>query len=237
VTLFALLHGGMHHGSSWDLVVHELTSRGHQVVAPDLPVDDDAAGAMEWARVAIDAIDQAPDRAVPDDVIVVGHSISGLCVPVAATLRSVRRMVFVAALLPVPGKAYAEEFAANPDAISFPAPQAAGEGPFGLTWESVRAGFYHDCPEDLAQKAFHELRHQSFTVFTERCPIDRWPDTPSTYVLMREDRVLDAAWVRRNAVDRLGMDVVELDGGHSPFFARAGELCDVLTSVASASAS
>jgi hypothetical protein len=33
------------------------------------------------------------------------------------------------------------------------------------------------------------------------------------------------------------MDVVELDGGHSPFFARAGELCDVLTSVASASAS
>ena len=57
MTLFALLHGGMHHGSSWDLVVHELTTRGHQVVAPDLPVDDDAAGAMEWARVAIDAID------------------------------------------------------------------------------------------------------------------------------------------------------------------------------------
>ena len=133
MTLFALLHGGMHHGSSWDLVVHELTSRGHQVVAPNLPVDDDAAGAMEWARVAIDAIDQAPDRGEPDDVIVVGHSISGLCVPVAEALRPFRRMVFVAGLLPVPGKAYVEELAANPDAISFPAPQAAGEGPFGLT--------------------------------------------------------------------------------------------------------
>ena len=237
MTLFALLHGGMHNGSSWDLVAENLISRGHQVVAPDLPVDDDAAGAVEWARVAIEAIDQAPDRADPDDVIMVGHSISGLCVPVAATLRPVRRMVFVAGLLPVPGKAYVEELAANADAISFPAPDATGEGPFGLTWESVRAGFYHDCPEALAQKTFHEFRHQSFTVFTERCPIERWPDAPSTYVLMRDDRALEAGWVRRNAVDRLGMDVVELDGGHSPFFARAGELCDLRTSVASASAS
>jgi Alpha/beta hydrolase family len=232
VTLFVLLHGGLHNGSSWDLVAEDLIARGHQVVAPDLPVDDDAAGALEWAHVAIDAIDGAPDVAAPDDVIVVGHSISGLCVPVVATLRPVRRMVFVAALLPVPGKTFADEFAANPDAVSFPAPQATGEGPFGLTWESVRDGFYHDCPEVLARNAFRNLRHQSFTVFTERCPIDRWPDVSSTYVLMRDDRALEVSWVRRNAVT-LGADVVELDGGHSPFFARPIELCDVLVAEAS----
>jgi pimeloyl-ACP methyl ester carboxylesterase len=146
-------------------------------------------------------------------------------------------MVFVAALLPMPGESFANEFAANPSAISFPAPQATGEGPFGLTWESVRDEFYHDCPEPLAQKAFDELRHQSFTVFIERCPIERWPEVPSTYILMKDDRALEVCWVRRNAVDRLGADLVEMDGGHWPFLARPAALADVPTAVASASAS
>jgi pimeloyl-ACP methyl ester carboxylesterase len=230
VTLFALLHGGMHHGSSWDLVVHELTSRGHQVVAPDLPVDDDAAGATEWARVAIDAIDQAGD----DDAIVVGHSIAGLSVPVVAALHPVRRMVFVGGLLPVPGHRFVDHLADNPDAISFPAGENSGSGPFGLTWESVRAGFYHDCPESLARQAFDELRGQSFTVLTERCPLECWPDVPSTYVLMRHDRAVGRSWARRNAVDRVGATVIEMDGGHSPFFARPTELGDVLAGVAEA---
>ncbi len=231
MTLFALLHGGLHHGSSWDLVAPELVTRGHQVVAPDLPVDDDGAGAMEWARVALAAIDSVPNHGDPQDIIVVGHSIAGLCVPVVATLRPVRRMVFVAALLPVPGEPFADEFAANPGAISFPAPQATGAGPFGLTWESVREGFYHDCPESLAREAFRTLRHQSFTVFTERCPLTIWPEVPSTYVLMKDDRALEVGWVRRNAVDR-GAEVIDMDGGHSPFLARPTELSDVLSDIA-----
>lgn len=231
MTLFALLHGGLHNGSSWDLVADELVARGYHVVAPDLPVDDDAAGAMEWARVALAAIDSVANHADTQDVVVVGHSISGLCVPVVAALRPVRRMVFVAALLPVPGETFADEFAANPGAVSFPAPQATGDGPFGLTWKSVRDGFYHDCPEALAREAFRTLRHQSFTVFIEKCPLTAWPEVPSTYVLMRDDRALEVGWVRRNAVER-GAEVIELDGGHSPFLARPVELADVLVGIA-----
>lgn len=227
MTLFALLHGGLHYGSCWDAVSAELKRRDHRVVAPDLPVDDDSAGALRWAQVAIDAIEGEIDDE-SEDVVVVAHSISGLCAPVAATLYPVRQMVFVGGLLPVPGQSFAEHLGANPDAITFPEPQAQGAGPFGLTWESVRDGFYHDCPEPMARHAFDELRHQSFTVFTERCPIDRWPDTPSTYVLMRDDHAVGESWARRNAVGRIGARVVELDGGHSPFFSRPVELSGVL---------
>lgn len=165
MTLFALLHGGLHYGSCWDAVTTELARRGHRVIAPDLPVDDDSAGALEWAQVAIAAIEREADGA-SDDVVVVAHSISGLCAPVIATLYPVRRMVFVGGLLPVPGHSFVEHLAANPDAITFPEPQEQGTGPFGLTWESVREGFYHDCPESMARHAFSELRHQAFTVFT-----------------------------------------------------------------------
>lgn len=163
----------------------------------------------------------------------VAHSISGLCAPVIATLYPLRRMVFVGGLLPVPGQSFVEHLGANPDAITFAEPEEQGAGPFGLTWESVREGFYHDCPEPLARRAFDELRNQSFTVFTERCPIDRWPDTPSTYVLMRDDRAVGKSWARRNAAGRVGARIVELDGGHSPFFARPAELSAVLLRSAS----
>ncbi|OBH62120.1 alpha/beta hydrolase [Mycobacterium colombiense] len=228
MTLFTLLHGGMHFGSSWDAVTQELVRQGHPVVAPDLPVDDDSAGAGDWARVALDAIERAVQDWAPTNVVVVAHSISGLCAPVLATLYPVSRLVFVAGLLPVPGQSFVEHLAANPDAITFPEPQEHGAGPFGLTWESVRDGFYHDCPEALARRAFDELRHQSFTVFTERCPIDRWPDAPTTYVLMRDDRAVGESWARRNAVDRIGASIVELDGGHSPFYSRPAELTAIL---------
>ncbi|OBF11113.1 alpha/beta fold hydrolase [Mycobacterium sp. 852002-10029_SCH5224772] len=230
MTVFALLHGGLHYGSCWDAVRTELWRRDHRAVAPDLPVDDDSAGALEWAQVAIDAIEREADGA-SEDVVVVAHSISGLCAPVIATLYPVRHMVFVGGLLPVPGQSFVEHLGANPDAITFPEPQEHGDGPFGLGWESVREGFYHDCPEALARHAFDELRYQSFTVFTQRCPINRWPDTASTYVLMRDDRAVGESWARRNAVARIGAQVVELDGGHSPFFSRPAELSGVLLSL------
>ena len=227
--LFALLHGGMHRGACWDRVRIELEGRGHRTVAPDLPVDDEDAGATAWAQAAIDAINlEAGAEADSAEVVVVGHSISGLCLPVLATLRPLRRMVFVAGLLPVPGESFADHLSINPEAISFPEPATDGAGPFGMTWEAVRKGFYHDCPEDQAREMFRQLRHQSFRVFLEPCPIARWPGTPSTYVLMRDDRAVDGNWARRNAIERIGAQLVELEGGHSPFLARPAALAEVL---------
>lgn len=228
--LFVLLHGGMHSGSCWDAVRTELEKRGHLAVAPDLPVDDESAGAIEWAQVAMAAMDAADDKIAVqrDEVVVVGHSISGLCLPVLAALRPVRRMIFVGGLLPVPGRTFIDHLALNPGAISFPVPAGDGTGPFGLTWESVREGFYHDCPEAQARSMFQQLRHQAFRTLREKCPVSSWPETPSTYVLMREDRAVNSDWARRNAVERIGAQLVELDGGHSPFLARPVELADVL---------
>jgi len=227
-TLFALLHGGMHHGSSWDLVAAQLRARGHHVVTPDLPVDDAAAGAREWAQCAIDAIDAAVTNCGDVDVALVAHSIAGLCAPVVAANRSLRRMIFVAGLIPVPGGTFAAHLAQNPGAITFPATLSADGGPFGLTWESVREGFYHDCPEPLARSAFDGLREQAFTIFTERCPVERWPDVPSSYILMTDDRAISRDWAQRMASDTARARIHTMPGGHSPFFARPKELCDLL---------
>jgi pimeloyl-ACP methyl ester carboxylesterase len=223
MTLFALVHGGGHGGWCWERVVPELERRGHRSVAPDLPFEDDTAGAREWAQVVVEAIEESGSES---DVVVVGHSMGGLCVPVVASLRPVQRMVFVGALVPVPGHSFAEHLADHPGAVVFDADR--GEpGPSGLSWEAARHGFYGDCDEVDARAAYDRLRPTPLVVFVERCPIDDWPDVPSTSIVMGEDRAVGPAW-SRTAAARIGADLVELDGSHSPFYSRPVELVDLL---------
>jgi len=43
---YALIHGGGDVAASWDLVAGELRERGHDVVAVDLPSEDESAGLL-----------------------------------------------------------------------------------------------------------------------------------------------------------------------------------------------
>jgi pimeloyl-ACP methyl ester carboxylesterase len=53
---YVLIHGAGDVGWFWHLVAAELRERGHDVVAPDLPCDDDSAGLSEYTDAVIDAI-------------------------------------------------------------------------------------------------------------------------------------------------------------------------------------
>jgi pimeloyl-ACP methyl ester carboxylesterase len=46
VSTFVMIHGGGDVGRSWHLVEAALHSHGHDVVAPDLPGDDDSLHRM-----------------------------------------------------------------------------------------------------------------------------------------------------------------------------------------------
>lgn len=61
---FALIHGAGDVGWYWHLVEAELGERGHDVVAPDLPCDDDSAGLSEYADTVIEAIGERTDLVV-----------------------------------------------------------------------------------------------------------------------------------------------------------------------------
>jgi pimeloyl-ACP methyl ester carboxylesterase len=227
MALFALIHGGGHGGWCWEQLVPDLEGRGHATVAPDLPFEDETAGARAWADAVVAAIDGV---APTDDVIVVGHSMGGLCVPVVASLRPVRRMVFLGALVPAIGRSHADYLGDNPDAVTFDTSRGGTPGPSGISWEAARDGFYGDCDEEVARRAYERLRPTPSVPFTEPCPIDEWPAVPATYILMRDDRAVAPGWSRRAAA-QIGADLVELEGSHSPFYSRPGELADVLVSL------
>ena len=71
MSTFAFIHGAGDVGWYWHLVEAELRRRGHDTVAPDLPIDDDDAGLSEYANVVVGAIG---DR---QDVVVVAQSFGG----------------------------------------------------------------------------------------------------------------------------------------------------------------
>ena len=98
MTTFVLIHGGGDVGWYWHLLEAELRARGHDVVAPDLPCEDDSAGLGEYADAVVEAIGERTD------LVVVGQSYGGFTAPLVAARLPVDLLVLLAAMIPSPGK-------------------------------------------------------------------------------------------------------------------------------------
>jgi pimeloyl-ACP methyl ester carboxylesterase len=222
----ALVHGNYHGGWCWDLLRPELEGLGHRVFTMDLPISDPSAGAARYA--------EAVDAALPRDSVpmIVGHSMGGLAVPLVAERRPVRGLVFLAALLPVPGKSANEQRSSEPIDGKV-APTTAewtdlGSGVWMVGPATATELFFPDASPDVARWAIERLRPQSYGIFDETTPLERWPDVPCHSIVCRDDRALNPDWGRAAARDRLGTVALEIDGGHSPFMTRPAELATLI---------
>jgi len=209
-------------------VTPELEERGHQVVAVDLPSDDARATFETYADVVATAVDTAG----ADDVIVVGHSLGGQTIPLVADRRPVRKLIYLCALVPIPGSSFAEQLAIEPDTLLPEYRSGVEPDEKGRTrWidEGVaRSVFYADCPADDAKAAFRRLCPQAQAPHTKPCPLKDYSPVPTTYVVCSEDRIANPDRGRRVARERLQAELVELPGSHSPFISRPHELAELL---------
>jgi pimeloyl-ACP methyl ester carboxylesterase len=225
---FALVHGAYHGAWCWDGVVDELTARGHRTVATDLPCEDPTAGVERYAAAVVDAM-----TGLGDDAIVVGHSLGGVTIPAVAAARPVGRLVFVAAIVPAPGRHLMEVMAADPpaDPEFMVAGVDHGDGTSRYQPQYVERFFTHDAP-DRTEWVTARLRRQSWAVLNEVYPLREWPNVSSSYIVCRDDRVVLPDYQHRVAREVLGVEPIELDGGHEPMIARAAELAAVLDQIA-----
>src|SRR2546423_9496653 len=97
---YVLIHGAGSDSWYWHRVVPELEGRGHEVIAVDLPSDDDSAGLAEYVDAVVDAIGTRTD-----DLILVAQSMAGFTAPLVCHRVPVRLLVLVAAMVPLPGEA------------------------------------------------------------------------------------------------------------------------------------
>jgi pimeloyl-ACP methyl ester carboxylesterase len=224
VSVFALIHGAWQAGWLWDEVVPELEARGHRAVAPDLPSDDPNAGLSDYARVVTEAIGEPGD-----DVIAVGHSFGGLTAPLVPA----KRLVFVCAHLPQPGRSLAETSAEEkPTTDNSHDGRTVDEQNRDHWFDSELAirDLYNECDRPTAEAAAHRLRPQSLTPRKERSPLTSWPDVPCHYILGTNERMVRPDWSRQ-AAGRIGATLHELDSDHTPMLSRPVELAALLTSL------
>jgi pimeloyl-ACP methyl ester carboxylesterase len=217
---FVLIHGAGDVGWYWHLVEKELRGRGHDVVAPDLPCEDDAAGLPEYAESVVEAMG---DRA---ELIVAGQSFGGFTAALVAARPEVRLLVFVTGMVPAPGEK-AEDWFINTGWEEAVREQAEQDG--GLTGsEDPFVLFYHDVQRPLAEEALSKGRHQSETSGHSPWPLLRLPAVPTRFVLCTEDRFFPPAFMRRVASERLGITPDEIAAGHCVALGRPKELAELL---------
>lgn len=231
MTTFALVHGAWHRGSCWEPTAALLRAAGHDVVTPDLPCDDPNASLDDYAATVVAAIG---DSHPSGDVVVVGHSLGGLTVPLVAERVPVRELVFLCALVPLPGVSvlddlYALDDTFPPEGIAFMGvldrhPDGTSSCPLGPAIDTL----YHDCDPVVAQAAAANLRPQASGVVTQPSPLAAYPDVPVRAIVCRDDRIVTADACARHARERLGATVVELGGGHSPMLAQPATLAEAL---------
>ncbi|MDO8483449.1 MAG: alpha/beta hydrolase [Candidatus Limnocylindrales bacterium] len=226
----ALVHGSYHGAWCWDLLRPELERLGHRVVTMDLPISDPALGAADYAQRIDDALDPGSEP------ILVGHSMAGLVIPLVAARRPIRRLVFLAAFLASPGKSASDQRAT--EAIDGRvSPKTAewtdlGDDVWMVGPNTATELFFHDAPAAVSRWATQRIRPQAYRIMNETSPLTSWPDVESRSIVCRDDRAINPEWVRAAARERLGVEAIEIGGGHSPFLTRPTELAHVLDSLA-----
>jgi len=219
MTTIVLTHGAFHGSWCFEPLVAELEARGASTALVELPLTDLTEDAAAVTAV-LDSID--------GPVILLGHSYGGAVVTVAGNHPSVERLVYLAALGPdagelgsggpmIIGEQFLTTMRVDDNGLPFIDPEFAAQV------------FYPDInPADAARWA-KKLRsgNTGGNVIVEKAA---WRSTPSTYVVCTDDPILLVDG-QRAVAERMGADVVEMPGDHSPMVARPAELADILVAL------
>jgi pimeloyl-ACP methyl ester carboxylesterase len=225
---FALVPGSWHGVWCWERLLGPLRDRGHGAIAVDLPSEDPEAGLDANAEAIASQLSEA------EDVVVVAHSASGLAASLVAARRPLRAIVYLAAFVPVPGQSMADQFAASPEPVLLLEGERETDEMGRSQWtdlETTARVLYPDLSAADARWAFAQLRPQAQRPQLEVHPTDL-PEVRVASLVCKQDRVVNPAWSRRVARDRLGVEPVELPTGHFPMITDPRTLAEALAAEA-----
>ena len=206
MAVFCLIHGAWHDRSCWEPLVPRLQARGHETVAPDLPLHDPSAGFEQRARPALKALE-----GVADPVVVVGHSAGSAYATLVAVERPGALLVQLCPRLggfePPPGAPDAFR-----DAFAFPGDRADGTSVWDA--ETAIAAMYPRLPPETARALAEHLRPMALP--PGEYPLRDPPAIPTVLVYAADDEFFEPAWERFMARELLGIEPIEISGGHFP---------------------
>jgi pimeloyl-ACP methyl ester carboxylesterase len=238
---FVLVHGGFHGAWCWNRLVPELENLGHDVVAVDLP----GAGGRLAEKATFAAWRGALREVIDDGDVLVGHSMGGFAISLAAdeVPERIGRLVYLAASVPIEGSTIGTS--TNPNTVAAWA-EVVGmpyedftevvelpvQGPclrFTRT-EATSRLFYHDCTPADQEWAFEHLTPLALELGNEPFHLPRFwsAPIPRDFVVCTDDRTHQLR-ADQESMKRLGLTTsFAIRSSHSPFVSRPVEAAGVL---------
>jgi hypothetical protein len=204
VATFVMVPGAGGSGWYWSFVADRLEAAGHRATPIDLPAADEDAGLPEYTRIVVDAIG---DRR---DVVLAAQSLGGFTAAMVSTAVPLRAVVFLNAMIPLPGETPGDWWEHTGAAEAREAAAVAG----GYGDFDVDTYFLHDVPADVVAESARHQGPEADAVFASPCTFESWPPVPIHVLAGADERFFPLELQRRVARDRLGVDVDVVPGGH-----------------------
>lgn len=220
---FCLIHGAWHDSSCWNGLTGPLRARGHDVVAPDLPLDDPAAGFEQRAAPGVEAVE-----ALADPVVVVGHSMGSAYATLIAVAHPGSLLVHLCPRL--------GGFEAPPEAPAtfregLPFPPERPDGTSAWDAEVAIDAIYGRLSAPAARALAENLVPMAQP--PDPYPLPAPPDIPTALIYAADDEIFEPDWERFMARALLGVEPIEIPGGHFPMAEDPERLATVLDRLAS----
>jgi pimeloyl-ACP methyl ester carboxylesterase len=198
---------------------------GHEALAVDLPGDDARAGLSAYAELVIASIGNR------DSPILVAQSMGGFTAAhvCARARKSLRMLVFVNAMIPLPGETAGDWWKHTQWDEARTA--AAKRGGYSVDFD-IATYFLHDVPREVAEGGAAHERREAEIAFQEPANFQVWPDIPIHVVVGKDDRFFPSDFQIRVARERLGKVGDEIPGGHLVALSRPRELAELLLAYA-----
>lgn len=218
---FVLIPGAGGAAWYWHRVSPLLVEAGHEVIAVDLPGDDPNAGLHAYADLVVGAI--GPRR----NVVLVAQSMGGFTAPLVAARVPIDMLVFVNAMIPLPGETPGAWWG-NTGSSEARKAAAARQG-YSADFD-LDTYFLHDVPKDEAEALAEHEHDEGPAAFAEAAGFAHYPDVPIHVVVGKDDRLFPNDFQARVARERLGeaVTVDEIPGGHLVALSQPRVLADRL---------
>ena len=192
-------------------------------MAPDLPLDDPDAGFEERDRPGLEAVGDAADP-----VVVVGHSMGTAYAALVAGARPGSLLVHLCPRLggfPEPAGAPGR----FRKGVPFPADRPDGTS----AWDAgvAMTALYGRLPAETARELAESLCPMAQP--PDAFPLPGPPPNPAALIYAAEDEIFVPEWERFMARELLGVEPIEIPGGHFPMAEDPEGLAELLDGLAS----
>ncbi|MGL4621804.1 MAG: alpha/beta fold hydrolase [Chroococcidiopsis sp.] len=233
MSIFVLVHGSWHDGSTWEPVIKHLEAKGHQAFAPTVAGHGQGVNKnVNHAQCTQSVVDYIVGKDLTD-IVLLGHSFGGTIVAKAAeAIRDrIRRLIFFDAFILNDGESLTDNIPPDSQALFDSLARESDDRTVMMSFEIWREAFLNDADFELAKSSYARLSSEPYQPWIDKLDLKQFYSLPipKSYLYCSEDIALpqgEWGWHPKMS-SRLGLfRLVQMPGSHEVMFSNPSGLAE-----------